>query len=133
MMSDPSLSDQAANPDQAVVASQQAQPLTPQNVQGSAMLDAQAKARGNQPEGEPISAPIATNFSGATGTGEPKTAGVAGEMGAFSTNQAPAEKGVVNLHNNPDVPSDREDSLQGKLPDSDPIEMPINPDTNLRD
>lgn len=37
-MSNSSVSDQANNLDQAVVASQQAQPLTPQNVRGSVML-----------------------------------------------------------------------------------------------
>jgi len=37
-MNDPSLSDQATTPDQSVVASEQAQPLTDTNVAGSAML-----------------------------------------------------------------------------------------------
>lgn len=130
-MSNPSLSDPAIDPDQSVVASQQAQPLTSQNVQGSALLDAGATAGGNQSEGEPIEAPIATNFSSATATADPKTAGVSGEMGAFSTNDLSTEKGSVNLHNNPDVPSDRMDSPQGKLPDTDPIGLPIDPATNL--
>lgn len=132
-MSEPSLSDPSTNPDQSVVASQQAQPLTPQNVQGSAMLDADIEAGNTQPEGEPISAPIATNFSGSTATGDPKTAGASGEMGAFSSDSSSAEKGTVHLHNNPDVPGDREDSLAGTLPDTDPIGLPTDPDTNLPD
>jgi hypothetical protein len=131
-MSEPSLSDQATNPDQSVVASQQAQPLTSQNAQGSAMLDADREAGGSQPQGEPIAAPIATNTSTASGTGDPKTAGVASEMGAFSTNN-PAEKGAVNLHNNPDVPGNRDNSLSGTLPDTDPVKMPTDPETNLPD
>ena len=129
-MSDPSLSEQSTNPDQSVVASQQAQSLTPQTGQGSAMLDADVAAGGNQAAGEPIDAPIATNFSTASGTGDPKTAGVSGEMGPFSTQDASAEKGAVNLHNNPDVPGDRGESPQGKLPNTDPIGMPIDPNTN---
>jgi hypothetical protein len=36
-------------------------------------------------------------------------------------------KGVVNLHNNPDVPGS---DAQGTLPDTDPIKLPIDPDTN---
>jgi hypothetical protein len=132
-MSDPSLSDQAVNPDQAVVASEQSQPLTAQNVQGSAMLDARVEVGGSQPEGDPISAPIATNFSGATGTGDAKTADVSGEMGAFSTVESSDEKGVVNLHNNPDIPANSSDSLQGVLPDTEQIGMPTDSATNLPD
>ena len=132
-MSDPSLSDQAVNPDQSVVAAQQSQPLTPQNVQGSAMLDAALEAGESQPSGEPISEPIASNFSNAAGTGDSKTAGVSSEMGAFSASGSSAEKGAVNLHNNPDVPSDRQDSPRGTLPDTDPIGMPTDPGINLPD
>ncbi|ARV57498.1 hypothetical protein BZZ01_01595 [Nostocales cyanobacterium HT-58-2] len=40
------------------------------------------------------------------------------------------EKGSVNLQNNPDLPSEQ---MQGNLPDTDPIEMPIDPETNLQD
>lgn len=130
-MSNPSLSDLATNPNPSVVASQEAQPLTSQNVQGSALLDAAIATGGNQPEGEPIEAPIATNFSEATATGDPKTAGVSGEMGAFSADNPSGEKGSVNLQDNPDVPRDRLDSPQDKLPDTDPIGMPIDPSTNL--
>ncbi|MBD2459569.1 hypothetical protein H6G89_00805 [Oscillatoria sp. FACHB-1407] len=132
-MSDPSLSDQAKNPDRPVVASEQAQPLTSQNVQGSAMLDAHAEVGGNQPEGEPVNAPIATNFSGATTTGDPKTAAASGEMGAFSTDASSAEKGSINLQNNPDIPGDRNDTPQADLPDTDQMKLPINAETNLRD
>ena len=127
-MSDPSLSDQATTPDQSVVASEQAQPLTSTNVQGSAMLDAQVAARGNQPEGDPIAYLIATNFSGATATGDSKTAGASGVMGSFSTDEPSSEKGSVNLQNNPDVPNAQ---MQGTLPNTDPIGMPIDPETNL--
>jgi hypothetical protein len=129
MMSDPSLSDQDIHPDQSVVASQQTQPLTQQNVQGSALLDANA-AGTPQPEGEPISNPIATNFSTAEAD-TAKTAGVSGEMGAFEQ-EHPAEQGAVNLHNNPDIPGDRE-SPQSELPDADPMTLPIDSDTNLPD
>lgn len=128
-MNDPSLSDQANSPDRAVVASEQAQPLTPTNVQGSAMLDAHIAAGGNQPEGQPIDAPIATNFSKDTSTGDAKTAGASTMMGAYSDEQ-PSEKGRVNLQNNPDVPSDE---IQGTMPNTDPIGMPIDPDTNLQE
>lgn len=127
-MSDPSLSDQATTPDQSVVASEQAQPLTSTNVQGSAMLDAQVAAGENQPEGDPIAYPIATNFSGATATGDSKTAGASGVMGSFSTDEPSSEKGSVNLQNNPDVPNAQ---MQGTLPNTDPIGMPIDPETNL--
>jgi hypothetical protein len=127
-MNDPSLSDSATTPDRSTVASDQAQPLTPSNVQGSAMLDAQIAVGGNQPEGEPTNAPIATNFSGATATGDSKTAGASGVMGSFSTDEPSSEKGSVNLQNNPDVPNAQ---MQGTLPNTDPIGMPIDPETNL--
>jgi hypothetical protein len=133
MMSDPSLSNQSKTPDQSVVSSQQSQPLTPQNSQGSAMLDAQAETGGMQPDGEPVSASIATNFSSATAAGDPKTAGASGEMGTFVTQDPSPEKGAVNLHNNPDVPSSRSSSPQGKLPDTGAIQLPMNDDTNLPD
>ena len=38
-----------------------------------------------------------------------------------------SEKGRVNLHNNPDVPGS---DAQGTLPDTDPIKLPIDSDTN---
>lgn len=128
-MNDPSLSDAATTPDRSVVASEQAKPLTPSNVQGSAMLDAQIAAGGNQPEGDPTNAPIATNFSRETTTGDAKTAGASTIMGPYSEQQ-PSEKGRVNLQNNPDVPNNE---IQGSLPNTDPIGMPIDPETNLQE
>lgn len=126
-MSSPSLSDQEMHPDESVGSAQQYQPLAPQNVQGSAMLDADIEAEGTtHPKGDPISDPVATNFSGRTEVGDPKTAGVASEMGPFSTHASATEKGSVNLHNNPDLPREYSDSQQGLLPDTDP-------NTNLPD
>ncbi|RUR76720.1 hypothetical protein ACF3DV_06900 [Chlorogloeopsis fritschii PCC 9212] len=128
-MSDPSLSDQATTPDQSVVASEQAQPLTDTNVAGSAMLDANVAAgETTNPQGEAIANPIATNFSEATATGDPKIAGVSSTTGPNTTNEQPSEKGVVNLQNNPDIPNEQ---MQGTLPNTDPIEMPTDPETNL--
>lgn len=132
-MQNPSLSDQDIHPDQSVVAAQQAQPLTQQNVQGSAMLDADIAAGAPQPEGAPVSDPIATNFSSTTANGDPKTAGTASEMGTFAAPTATAETGRVNVHRNPDVPRDRPDSPQGTLPDTDPMTLPIDASTNLPD
>jgi hypothetical protein len=82
-MSEPPLSDQSTQPDQEVIGTQQAQPLTSQSFQGSAMLDADIDAGAAQPEEEPINAPISTTFSTANAVDDPKTAGVASEMGAF--------------------------------------------------
>jgi len=127
---DPSLSNPATMPDQSVVASQQEQPHTPTNVAGSAMLDAQATAGGQQPEGDPTNYPIATNFTQADTTGEPKTAGASSLMGVYSQDEAVSEKGSVNLHNNPDIPSDQ---MQETLPNTDPTGMPIDPETSLPD
>lgn len=129
-MNDPSLSDPATTPDKSVVASEQAQPLTSSNVQGSAMLDANIAAGENQPEGDPTNFPIATNFSKATATGDPKTAGASTVIGPYSTDEQSSDKGYVNLQNNPDVPNDQ---MQGTLPNTDPIGMPIDPETNLRE
>ncbi|MBW4562770.1 MAG: hypothetical protein KME32_16800 [Mojavia pulchra JT2-VF2] len=125
---DPSLSNPAITPDQSTVASQQAQPHTPTNVAGSAMLDAQAAAGGNEPEGDPTNFPIATNFPKAGVSGDPKTAGASTIMGPDSTDEQNSEKGSVNLQNNPDIPSDE---MQGTLPNTDPVGMPIDPETNF--
>ncbi|MBW4449316.1 MAG: hypothetical protein KME38_21365 [Spirirestis rafaelensis WJT71-NPBG6] len=127
---DPSLSNPAITPDQSTIASQQAQPHTPTNVAGSAMLDAQAAAGGNEPEGDPTNFPIATNFTKADATGDPKTAGASTIMGPYSTDKQISEKGSVNLHNNPDVPSDE---MQGTLPNTDRIGMPIDAENNLQE
>ncbi|MBW4443755.1 MAG: hypothetical protein KME10_21510 [Plectolyngbya sp. WJT66-NPBG17] len=127
-MSDPSLSDPATNPDQSVVASQQAQPQVPANVAGSAMLDAQTAAGEVHPEGEPISAPIATNFPGATDAGDARAAG-GSDVRDSSTGEQSSDKGFVNFQNNLDVPSDRVQNL----PDADSLELPNNSETNLPD
>ena len=72
--------------------------------------------------------PIASNFSSTTGTtGDAKTAGASTIAGSYLADGEQSEKGVVNLHNNPDVPSS---DAQGTLPDTDPIKLPIDPDTN---
>jgi len=127
---DPSLSNPATTPDQSAVASQQAQPNTPTNVAGSAMLDAKAAAGGQEPEGDPTNYPIATNFTTDDTTGDAKTAGASSMMGAYSQDEPISEKGSVNLHNNPDIPSDQ---MSGSLPNTDPVGMPIDPETNLRE
>ena len=132
-MNDLSLSEQATNPDQAVVATDQAQPSMSHDNQRGVMLDADREAGGNQPQGEPANVPIATNFSSTTTDGDPKLAGASGEMGAFSGDQQSAEEGSVQLQSNPDVPSDQQDSLEGTLPDTDPMVLPNNPETNLPD
>ncbi|MBD1912104.1 MULTISPECIES: hypothetical protein [unclassified Leptolyngbya] len=125
-MNDPSLSDSSNNPDQAVISSEQAQPMAPTNVSGSAMLDARTATDGSQPEGEPISDPIATNVSRAS-SGDAKTAGVSTTGGSFSTGEEHSP-GQVNLQNNPDLP---DPDMQGALPDTDPMVMPTDPDANL--
>ena len=78
-----------------------------------------------------MDAPIATNFSQADATGDPKLAGASGEMGAISNDDQSAEKGSIKLQNNPDVPSQHADSASGKLPDTDPMVVPLDPETNL--
>lgn len=128
-MNEPALSDQQTNPDQAVISSEQAQPMAPQNVSGSAMLDARAEAGEAQPEGDPVDYPIATNFSTASTPVGGKTADVATISGPFAADQE-ADKGQVNLQNNPDVPGDE---VQGTLPNTDPVTLPLDPDTNLQD
>jgi len=127
-MTDPSLSDPAATPDRAVIASEEARPQAPTNVAGSAMLDAQVAAGGTQPQGEPVDAPIATNFSGATTVGDPQTAGVTTSHGVGTSEEPSLEQGRVNLQHDPDVP---EPEMSGNLPDTDPVGLPIDPETNL--
>ncbi|MBD0388279.1 MAG: hypothetical protein ICV54_17675 [Nostoc sp. C3-bin3] len=122
---------EAISPDQSVVASGQAQPNTPVNVAGSAMLDAQATIGENEPEGNPTNFPIATNFTKAEASGDPKTAGASTIMGTYSSaNEQLSEKGSVNLHNNSEIPSDQ---MQGTLLNTNPIGMPIDPETNLQE
>ncbi|MBD2196832.1 MULTISPECIES: hypothetical protein [Calothrix] len=127
---DQSLSNPAIDPEKSVVTSQEAQPHIPANVAGSAMLDAQVVAGRNEPEGDPINYPIATNFVKADATGDPKTAGSASMMGTYSPDEPVSEKGSVNLHNNPEIPSEQ---MQGTLPNTDPIGMPIDSETNFPD
>jgi hypothetical protein len=51
-----------------------------------------------------IAHPLASNFSSATGTtGEAKTAGSSTIAGSYSADGEQTEKGVLNLHNNPDT------------------------------
>jgi hypothetical protein len=126
-MNNPSLSDQATTPDQAVVAPEETQPHTPTNVSGSAMLDAHVETGGAQPEGDPIAAPIATNFSAAGAAGDAKTATASVTSEPLSAGQEQSEAGQVHLRSNPDVANDQ---MQGTLPNTDPIGMPIDPDTN---
>lgn len=133
-MTDASTPKQASEPDQNITAAQQSQVYAPSDPGGSAVLDANiAAGETTNPQAEEFADPIATNFSTATATGESRTAEVSGEMGAFTTNSPSTEKGSVNLHNNPDVPSSREDSPQGALPDTDSTGMPTDPETNLPD
>lgn len=124
------LSDQQTNPDQAVISSQQAQPMAPTNVSGSAMLDARAAAGEAQPEGDPVEHPIATNFSTAAGAGDANTADVAGANGPFEAEAGSTDKGKVQLHNNPDVPSG---DMPGALPNTDPVSLPLDPSTNQQE
>ena len=128
-MSDASMPNQASEPNQEVGASQQAQVFAPPNAGGSAALDGNIAAGvSTNPEGEAIAHPIASNFSSATGTtGDAKTAGASTIAGSYSADGEQSEKGVVNLHNNPDVPGS---DAQGTLPDTDPIKLPLDPDTN---
>jgi hypothetical protein len=80
------------------------------------------------PQGEAISDPIATNFSSATGTGDNKTAEVSTVAESYSGDEEQSEKGSVHLQNNSNIP---DTSLQGTLPDTDSIQLPIDSDTNL--
>lgn len=128
-MNDPSLSDPSNNPDQAVTSSEQAQPIAPTNVSGSAMLDARIATDGSQPQGEPVTDPIATNASRAS-SGDAKTGGASTMDGTFSTGEESPQTGQVNLHQNPDIPNP---DMQGILPDTDPAGMPTDPSTNLPD
>ncbi|MBD2106873.1 MULTISPECIES: hypothetical protein [unclassified Nodosilinea] len=128
-MSEPTLSNQQTNPDQAVIASEHAQLMAPTNASGSAMLDAHAAAGEAQPEGDPVESPIATNFSTASTSGDAKTADVATVSGPSTVDQS-SEQGQVNLQNNPDIPGE---GMQGTLPNTDPIGIPLDPDTNLEE
>jgi hypothetical protein len=128
-MSDASMPNQASKPDRNIASSQQAQLHAPPNAGGSALLDANIAAGVSaNPQGEAISDPIATNFSSATGTGDNKTAEVSTVAESYSGDEEQSEKGSVHLQNNSNIP---DTSLQGTLPDTDSIQLPIDSDTNL--
>jgi len=122
-MSDPSLPDPKTNPDQSVVPSEQAQPMTPTPESGGAMLDAHIETGETQPEGEPVEHPAATNFTDQSATGEAKTADVSVMAGPRST-------GKVNLRHQSDI---ADESMQGRLPDTDSTGMPSDRGVNLSD
>ncbi|KAF3886826.1 MULTISPECIES: hypothetical protein [Nostocales] len=130
-MSDASMPNQATEPDQNIASSQQAQQQAPPNAGGSALLDANIAAGvSTNPQGEVLADPIATNFSSATRTGNAKTADVSTVAGPYSGDLEQSEKGSVHLQNNPDLP---DTNVPGRLPDTDQIGLPIDPETNLRD
>lgn len=128
-MSDSSMPNQATEPDKNVASSQQAQVYAPPNAGGSALLDANiAAGNSTNPQGEAIANPIATNFSSGTGTGDAKTAEVSTVAGPYLADPKQSDKGSVHLQNNPDVPDTK---VQGTLPNTDQIGLPINSDVNL--
>lgn len=131
-MSDASMPNQASEPNQEVGASQQAQVFAPSNPGGSAVLDGNIAAGvSTNPEAEAIANPIATNFSSQTGTtGDAKMAEASTIAGSYSADGEQTEKGRVNLHNNPDV---ADSNAQGRLPNTDPVGLPINSDVNHKE
>ncbi|MBD3884053.1 hypothetical protein IFO70_20095 [Phormidium tenue FACHB-886] len=129
-MTDTSMPNQAAEPDQDIASSQQAQLYAPPNAGGSALLDANlAAGETTNPKSEKFDDPIATNFSSGTGTGDVKTADASTVAGAYSADSDQSEEGTVHLQNSPNLPG----SDPGTLPDTDQIALPINPDVNLQD
>lgn len=125
-------SNQSNNPDQSVVSSDQAQPLVPPHASGSSLQSAQAETDGTtQPEGDPVEHPIATNFSAASSPGAAKTAAVSSTDGPFEAEQDPHGAERVTLQNNPHTPDD--ESVQGDLPDTNPISRPMDSNANLPD
>lgn len=129
-MTDASMPNQAAEPDQDVTSSQQAQVYAPPNPGGSAMLDANiAAGESTNPKVEGADEPIATNFSSGTKSGDVKTANTSTVAGAYTGNQEQTETGKVHLQNNPDAPDSGD--MQGTLPDTDPTSLPLNADVNL--
>lgn len=105
-------------PDQAVVASEQAQPMVPDRVSGSTLQEVETAARQTQPEGTPIEYPIATNFSTAS-SGDAKTVGASSISGPYEIDQAATDGDGVSLQNNPNTPDD--EAVQGNLPDTQPM------------
>ncbi len=75
-----------------------------------------------------MDAPTATNFSGATTVGDPQTTGVTTSQGVGTSEEQSLEQGHINLQHDPDVP---EPEMSGNLPDTDPVGLPIDPETNL--
>ncbi|HYW18198.1 MAG TPA: hypothetical protein VE956_02615 [Nodularia sp. (in: cyanobacteria)] len=78
-------------------------------------MDAQAVAGEQEPQGDPTNFPIATNFTQAKSTGDPKTAGVSTSVKTDFTNEQKSEKGSVNLLNNTDISNPEQ---QENLPDT---------------
>lgn len=125
-MSDATMSNEAASPDKAVAASDEYLPKP--YAGGSAMLDASiAVSEQAPPEGTPVEEPIATNTPEQR-SGEAKTARASGIAGAFEAEAGQNRDGQVSLQNNPDVPGV---GMQGSLPDTDPVQLPNDPETNL--
>lgn len=76
-MSNASIPNQATEPNQDIISSEQAQVNKPTNPGGSAVLDGNiAAGESTNPNAEAIANPIATNFSSETGKADAKTAEV---------------------------------------------------------
>lgn len=120
--------DRASQPEPEVGASEQAQLHAPPNAGGSAVLDANiAAGASTNPNGEAIANPIATNFSSGTGTGNAKTADASTVAQPNSADSKQLEKGAVHLQNNLDLANS---DIQGTLPNTDPIGLPLDNDVN---
>lgn len=131
-MTDASMPNQAAEPDQDVISSQQAQVYAPPSPGGSAMLDANiAASESTSPEVAGADEPIATNFSSGTKSGDVKTANTSTVAGSYTGDQEQTEEGKIHLQNNPNPPNS--EGIQGTLPDTDPTGLPLNADVNLPD
>ena len=120
--------NQVSESEPEVGASGQAQLYAPSNASGSTVLDANIAARAStNPEGFAIANPITTNFSSGTGTGNAKTADASTVAEPNSADSKQLEKGTVHLQNNLDL---ADSDIQGTLPDTDPIELPLDTDVN---
>jgi len=128
-MADPSRPNPATNPDDAVVSSDQTQPMVPSTPSGNAQLDAHIATGEAQPEGDPVEYPIATNVAESSRAGASKTANVNVE-GPNSMGAEPASKGNVNLRSHTDI---ADDQMQGIQPDTDPTGIPMDRDVNRPD
>lgn len=128
-MTDASTPKKASEPNRDIVSSDQAQIYAPPTPGGSTQLDANiAASESTNPNQATLTDPIATNFSSETATRESKTAGAEVIAGPYSAEQEQREKGAVHLQNNPNPPDAQ---VQGTLPDTDPISLPLEPDVNL--